>query len=143
MPGEGKTNSWPKSSLSPAQSLSPRCLPTSATRKHVGDGGGSRAGIPRCSVLMCPTAFEGGEKEVKPDRSGNLCVFPALGALTEAARLWMRAGELLARRSELNEACADVSLLSPCSVLPLIALGFETRLKSPCPVGFEKQNFSC
>lgn len=107
----------------------------------MGDGGRSRAGIPRCSVLMCPTAFEGSEKWVKPGILGNLCVFPAL--LMKAARLWMRAGELLARRGELNEACAAVSLLSPCSVLPLIALGFETQLKPLCPVGFEKRNFSC
>lgn len=58
----------------------------------MGAGGGSRAGIPRCSVLVCPNVFLEGEKWVKPDILGNLCVLPALGVLTKAARLWMRTG---------------------------------------------------
>lgn len=77
------------------------------------------------------TGWEGLKKWAKSGILGNLCVFPALRALTEKAGLWVDADPLfapalLAWHGKLNEACADVPLPKPRSVLSLIALRFET-----------------
>lgn len=82
----------------------------------VGDGGRllTGAGTHCSSVLACPNGFRGAEKRVKSGILGNVCVFPALGALTKEAGLWVDADPLfgpalLAWHSKLNEAHADAS----------------------------------
>lgn len=49
---------------------------------------------------------------------------------------------LLPWHTELWEAHTDVPLPKTLCILPLTELSFETRFMSPCPGGFEQQNFS-